>query len=137
MRFDIPETLIPKLRDLQSQQNYPDEILESEDAVVMTLGLGPAMCLAFDGRVIVHDYMDDERPRQSSDPKEAFSAIVIGAKVRKAPELLSLLLQRPANALDCADCEGSGWRQFGKDVEGKPIEVVCRGCGGTGWVRRS
>ena len=137
MRFEIPESLVPKLRELQSEQNYPDDVSKSEDAVVLTLGLGPAMYLTLDGRVIIHAYMDDEVPSEASEPKEVYAAIVIGAKTRNAPELLSLLPQRPQDAVDCAACKGGGWVSFGKDAHGEPIEIVCWGCGGVGWATRS
>jgi hypothetical protein len=134
MRLEIPENLIPKLRELQSKQNYSDEVLKSEDAVVMTLGLGPAMYLTFDGRVIMHTYIDDEPPGEVSDPKIAYSAIVIGAKMRESQELLSILPAPPNDALDCSACTGSGWTYFMNDIDGKPIGLICVECGGIGWV---
>jgi len=84
MRFEIPSTLIAELRRLQSTQSYPDEVLQSEGAVVLSLGLGPAMYLTFDGRIIVHPYMENLPPYEVSDSKEACCAIVVGAKNRKS-----------------------------------------------------
>jgi hypothetical protein len=48
IRFQIPELLLPKLKQLQKDSTYMDEMLKSEDAIVMTLGLGPAMYLTMD-----------------------------------------------------------------------------------------
>ena len=142
MRFSIPQELIPKLRELQAQSRkfYTDKIVESEDAVVMTLGLGDAMYLTFDGRVIVDEWNypdEDEPPREAKDAKEMFTAVVIGAKRFNAPELLSLLPSRTEPAVDCADCKRGGWVRFGQDVAGKPIDFVCPECGGVGWVDSS
>lgn len=141
MRFSIPPELVPKLRELQAQsrQFYIDKIAESEDAVVMTLGLGDAMYLALDGRVIVDEFsLSDEEakpPREAKDAKEMFTAIVVGAKRRNAPELLSLLPSRPETAVDCAACECRGWKRLaGKDTDGNPAEIVCWECGGIGWT---
>jgi len=139
MRFSIPPELIPKLRELQAQsrQFYIDKIAESEDAVVMTLGLGDAMYLALDGRVIVDEFSftDEDKPlREAKDAKEMFTAIVIGAKSCNAPELLSLLSSRPETAVDCAACECRGWKRLGKDADGNPNEIVCWECGGIGWI---
>jgi hypothetical protein len=67
MRIEIPENLISKLRELQVKQNYSDEVLKSEDAVVMTLGLGDAMYLTFDGRVIIRTYVEDKSPVVASN----------------------------------------------------------------------
>lgn len=139
MRFSIPPNLVPKLRELQAQskQRYTDKIVESEDAVVMTLGLGDAMYLTFDGRVIVDEWNypeEDQPPREAKDAKEMFMAVVIGAKRFKAQELLSILPPRAETAVDCAACERSGWVRFGQDVEGKPVDFVCPECGGVGWT---
>ena len=137
-RFTIPEELIPKLRGLQEQSRhyYKDEVVESEDAVVMTLGMGAAMYLALDGRVIVWEDELEEKtePRDAKDVKEMFTAILIGAEQTKSPELLSLLPQRPKEALDCQECNKSGWRQFGIDVSGEPVKIICWDCGGIGWI---
>lgn len=140
MRFSIPPELVPKLRELQAQSRefYVDKIAESEDAVVMTLGLGDAMYLALDGRVIVDEFSwtteEEKPPREAKDAKEMFTAIVVGAKRCNAPELLSLLPSRPQTAVDCAACERRGWKQIGKDADGNPAEIVCWECGGVGWT---
>jgi hypothetical protein len=138
MRFLIPPKLVPKLRELQEQsrQFYIDKIAESEDAVVMTLGLGDAMYLALDGRVIVDEFTlteeEDKPPREAKDAKEMYAAIVVGAKQRNAPELLSLLPSRPEAAVDCAACKNSGWFFFGADAP-ESLKVICSECGGVGW----
>jgi hypothetical protein len=133
IRFQIPESLLPRLRQLQSESVYPDDVMKSEDAVVMMSGFGPAMYLTMDGRVIVHHYMDDEPPREASDKKEAYSAIVIGAKLRKTSELLSLLPARTVGAKDCQSCGGNGWLALGESTKGEAVTIVCHGCGGLGW----
>ena len=137
-RFTIPEELLPKLHQLQEQsrQFYKDKVAESEDAVVMTLGMGAAMYLALDGRVVVwdDDLEGETEPREAKDEREMFTAIVIGAKQRKAPELLSLLPERPLEALDCQECNNCGWRQFGNDEQGEPVKIICWDCGGIGWI---
>lgn len=140
-RFTIPDELVPGLRELQAQsrqQLYTDRITEAEDAIVMTLGMGAAMYLTLDGRIIIDE--DDlwlektEPPRQAKDEKEMFAAVIIGARRRNAPELLSLLPPRPDNACSCQDCAGNGWRQFGIDTDGNPVEIICMSCGGIGWI---
>jgi hypothetical protein len=133
IRFQIPESLLPRFKQLQKESDYPDEVMKSEDAIVMFPGLGPASYLTMDGRVIVHDDMDDEPPREAADKKEAYSAIVIGAKLRKAPELLSLLPARTAGAKDCQSCGGGGWRTVGASTNGEAVTIVCWDCGGLGW----
>lgn len=127
--FDIPNELIPKLRELQrNDSNYP--ITVSEDAVVMFYGMGDPLYLTFDGRVIIEDMLDDIPPREAKTLAEASMAVVVGAKVRNFPELLSILPNRPKGAIDCSNCDKSGWF--------KPHEslgpFVCGNCGGLGWI---
>jgi hypothetical protein len=141
-RFAISEALVPKLRELQerTKERYTDKIIESEDVVVMTLGMGNAMYLTFDGRIIIEEWNypdEDGPPREAKDVKEMLTAIVVGAKQRKAPELLSLLPQRPKEATDCRACEITGWRQIGADVNGEPVKIVCWDCAGTGWINNN
>ncbi len=127
--FDIPIELIPKLRELQADDsNYP--IVKSEDAVVMFYGMGDPLYLTFDGRVIIEECFNEEKPpREAETLAEAAMAVVVGAKVRKFPELLSILPERPETAADCKNCDKSGWLQF-LGISG---EFVCGNCGGLGW----
>lgn len=127
--FDIQNQLIPKLRELQSKDShYP--IVKSEDAVVMFYGMGDPLYLTFDGRVIIEDMLDDIPPREANTLVEAAMAVVVGAKVRDFPELLMLLPNRSDEAVDCFNCDNSGWF--------KPHEnlgpFVCGNCGGLGWI---
>lgn len=126
--FDIPKELIPKLRELQAQ-DLPDSEIKSEDAVMMFAGLGDPIYLTFDGRIIILDMLDDIPPREAQTFQEATSAIVIGAKVRKYPELLQLLPSRSTGATDCEKCEKSGWWKISEN-----ITIICDECGGLGWL---
>jgi hypothetical protein len=125
--FDIPDALVPKLRQLQ-EQDPPEKLMGSEDAVIMFAGLGDPMYLTFDGRVLVLDMLEDVPPREAANFQEAASAIVVGAKNRKSPELLTLLPMRPQSAADCNECDNTGWQQFTES-----ITIVCGNCGGLGW----
>lgn len=126
--FDIPDELVPKLRELQTKDSrYP--IVKSEDAVVMFYGLGDPLYLTFDGRIIIEDMLDDVPPREAENLVKATSAIVLGAKIQNFPELLSILPKRGENTTDCENCSASGWLEIGKDS----FSVVCHQCGGLGW----
>lgn len=126
--FEIPEVLVPKLRELQDKDShYP--IVKSEDAVVMFYGMGDPMYLTLDGRVIIEDMLDEIPPREAKTFAEVAMAIVVGAKVRKFPELRSILPSRPQNAVDCENCDKSGWLQPAPTLG----PFVCGDCGGLGW----
>jgi hypothetical protein len=94
----------------------------------MFAGLGDPMYLTFDGRVLVLDMLEDVPPREAANFQEAASAIVVGAKNRKSPELLTLLPMRPQSAADCNECDKTGWQQITET-----ITIVCGKCGGLGW----
>lgn len=125
--FDIPDALVPKLRQLQAQ-DPPEKLMESEDAVMMFAGLGDPRYVTFDGRVLILDMLENLPPREAVHFREATSAIVVGAKKRECPELLTLLPKRSQSAVDCPECTKSGWRQITEN-----ITIVCENCGGLGW----
>jgi hypothetical protein len=133
-RFHIPEDLIPELRSLRVRQRDWSALIDAEDVVHLFYGLGPARFLAFDGRVLVDPSDWDETDAyEVTDPKEAWSAIVVGANVWSFPDLLRLLPARPPNARDCPQCKGTGWVSW-VDAVGKAGRVVCWDrCGGLGW----
>lgn len=127
--FEIPENLIPKLKELQTKDTHHD-IVKSEDAVIMFGGMGDPLYLTFDGRVIIDEcFMEEKGPREAETLAEAAMAVVVGAKVRNFPELLSILPSRTENAVDCKNCKKSGWIQFAPNLG----PFVCEECGGLGW----
>ena len=134
VRVQIPPDLERKLRAAQRElreRNYPDEVMLGNDAVIMTLGLGDAMYLTFDGRVIVWNYMDEQRPREATILREVATALVIGSRMLATPELLDLLPARPAGARTCARCAGSRWSDLA--VGDAQLGIVCPECEGLGW----
>jgi hypothetical protein len=134
-RFCIPDDLVPTLRALRARQRDWRPLIDAEDVVHLYYGLGPAQFLTFDGRVLVDNYdWDGSGAYEVSEPKEAWSAVVVGADVFGCPELLRLLPRRPATASDCPACRGAGWH-FLPCADGRQGKVVCWDvCGGLGWV---
>jgi hypothetical protein len=106
---------------------YP--IVKMENAVVMFGGMGDPMYLTLDGRVIIEDRMDDGPPREAATLREATMAVVIGAKLREFPELLSILPERPLNSVDCQNSDQAGWYKVAESLP----PIVCHECGGLGW----
>ena len=56
---------------------------------------------------------------------------VLGHAWTKFPELAPLVPTRPADAIDCPACEGSGLIRHGS----RPVAFSCY-CGGLGWLLR-
>jgi hypothetical protein len=136
-RFRIPDDMIPHLRNLRARQQPWRELIEAEDVVHLYYGLGPARFLTFDGRVLVDNWdWDETGAYEVSNPKEAWTAVVVGADIWDFPELLWLLPERPPDAVDCPVCDGLGY-VFPSSPDGRQYKIVCRDrCGGLGWVPR-
>jgi hypothetical protein len=127
--FEIPENLIPQLRELQKKDLH-EEIVKSEDAVVMFYGMGDPLYLTLDGRVFIYEFfMEEKGLREAETLAEAAMAVVVGAKVRNRPDLLSIMPKRPQNSVDCKNCNKTGWFKAG----GVLGPFVCGDCGGLGW----
>jgi hypothetical protein len=85
--------------------------------------------LSPNGDVIVIDTEDGQPPRLATDRERCISLF---RSIAKYPELLSLLPQRPAEAINCPGCSGTGIlvARFAKP---ELRHIVCR-CGGSGWI---
>ncbi len=127
MRFTVPDALIRSLPERWGRAL--DEIEREYDAVILDGGLGTALYLTRDGRVIVDGTGWDELGVREATREEAFTALVVGARKTGESGLLALLPPRPANALDCRDCGATGWRELGEERR-----FVCATCGGVGWL---
>lgn len=133
----IPDELRSKLRSLQEEQKknpcpFADPKLQQEDAVWMYLGMGPAMYLTFDGRVLIDSYDWDGKPlREAQSLKEVASALALGARKCSMPELRDLLPRKPENAETCSMCQGSGYINP-PNSSNQDFWFLCS-CGGLGW----
>lgn len=133
-RFRIPEDRLPKMRDVRArQQESWRDLIEAEEVIHLYLGLGPARFLTFDGRVLVDNYdWDGTGAYEVSEPKKACVAVVHAAASLGFPDLLRVLPERPAHAVDCPRCGGSGW--LCRSANGRSGVVCEEHCGGLGWL---
>jgi hypothetical protein len=138
MRFHLDETILARLRSVQAHRGGHDELAEREDAFLLDRGLGPAIYLTADGRVLLDltgwDDAADPPVREATDD-EAISSLVVGSKKTGVTELLELLPPRPAHARSCSRCNGERWMELGtKAGTSEPGRVVCWDCSGRGWT---
>jgi hypothetical protein len=127
-----------EIRATQLRHQYPDEVIQREEAIYLTLGLGPAIYLCFDGRVLIWHYMDDEPLRGTNDIGDIACGIAIGARRLKLDELLDLLPKQPVNGMTCPTCSGERWANLDhKTDSSEPGRFVCWTCRGLAWVPRS
>jgi hypothetical protein len=129
-RFTFSPTMIERLRAIQAEQMawYADPILRDHDAVVVTYGLGPAMYLCLDGRVLILDHDEDEpAPVETEDENDLRSISVIMAKRHNMTDLLTtdLFPPRPVGASECRLCSGTRWVQD---------KISCPLCRALGWI---
>lgn len=129
-RFTLSESMVASLRAIQAKQlaRYDDPVLRNHDAVVATYGLGPAMYLCLDGRVLILDH-DEVEPAllETTDEFDLRTASVVIANRYCVPDLLTgeLFPPRPPGANECRLCCGDRWVRNG---------IVCPVCRALGWI---
>ena len=132
MRLVIPPPLLVRLREQRAARGA-DDVEQTHDAFLMHPGMGPALYLTTDGKVLSdsRDWDQSAEIREGSED-DAVAALVIGAENWSLPELLELLPQ-PAKSASCQVCSGTRWFHF-KDYFGKPAKILCPECRGWGLV---
>ena len=101
-------------------------------AVPRRRGLRPRL-LVSDGRILVDDAIL-RAPLEEADRRGAIGALILGARNLRAPDLLSLLPPRSANAHDCVRCTGSGWWALPGETKPAGAKILCPDCSGLGWA---
>jgi hypothetical protein len=136
MRFEVPANVIDALRARRAQRRWHDGVEDQHDAFVLDPGMGPALYLTTDGRVLVDGSAWDDSPVREATDDEAVAALVVGAKKTGIAALIDLLPSPPTEARDCATCGGARWSRLPVDsTDGQPIVQVCSECSGRGWVK--
>lgn len=134
MRYVLRQEVLDKLLERKPGGVCAAGVLAEYNALILTLGMGPAVYLTLDGRVLIDErwwFGDDVR---EATEDEAISGIVVGAKVTGIQELLELVPPRPPEADACGQCSGARWWTLPvKDVHGNTCEIVCSACWGRGW----
>jgi hypothetical protein len=137
MRFGIPVHLLRVLRAWRAARPS-DALLVEHDAFMLDPGLGPALILTADGRVLIDGTCWDNTPIREATDGEASEAIVIGARKTGIAALLELLPPRPAGAKDCPRCLGARFaKPFVQGASAAQLEelpsFICSVCHGLGW----
>ena len=138
MRFNLPDHVLHALRQAQPDRGG-DPLLREYDAFMLDPGMGPALILTTDGRVLEDGTCWDGTPVKEATDDAALEAIVIGFKKTGVLALLELLPPRPTMAGDCLRCHGN--RFAPPQVEDASAEqlaqlprFICTSCHGLGWV---
>ena len=129
--FALSTALLTKLRKIRHERGT-DDITQTYDAFMLDPGMGPPTYLSSDGRMI----WDDDIWDVAGTWANAFAGIQVGSRKTGVLELRDLLPQRPSSAVDCGDCDATGWFDAHgqlKDIHGKPYSLVCPKCAGLGW----
>ena len=133
MRFSIPPDLLRKLRERTASRTKNDVEL-AEDAFLLHPGMGPALYLTFDGRILKDSRdWDESAAIEEGTEDDAVAALVIGAENMNLRELIDLLPKKSPNTQTCVRCSGSRWFAF-KDYFGRPARIICPECRGRGYT---
>ncbi len=125
------------IRARQLQHPNADDVLLTQDVVVLTLGMGPALYLGLDGRITIWHYEElwgIEPPRFTDRIEEIAPALVRGTDNLQLPELLELLPTRPIDSILCPTCSGERWMRLRIQSDENTGCVVCPHCYGLGWL---
>lgn len=98
----------------------------------MLYDFGDCLAIKFDGQIVAMPWDPPHELEVISDPRTI--RIILAQGARKHPTLQCLVPQRPAEALDCAKCKGTG--QWPSAIEYNQPNLVCY-CGGLGWLLKS
>jgi len=129
-----PNDLLDKLSKARQERGIePDDIERKFSGFILDPGLGPAVYLAADGRVVWDGWY--EWTEAAPTIRNAYMSVVVGASKTGVTDLLKLLPPRPPDAIDCSACGTTGWTDL-VDADGKPFQIVCHKCAGLGWMTR-
>lgn len=131
--FQLNEGLLSELRDYRQKCHGADHLMKAYDAFMLDPGLGPAIYLSSDGRII----WDDDGWGVVGTRAEGLAAIRAGAKKTGLQGLLGVFPSRTAASVDCPECDATGrFDAHGQlvDVNGQRVSVVCTACAGLGWT---
>ncbi|WP_442505679.1 hypothetical protein SH528x_004479 [Novipirellula sp. SH528] len=133
MMLAIPAQLRDQLVTKQQEQlerPHPDQNLLKYDAVVLTHGLGPAVYLTLDGRILIWDYAANAEPEFTDRQRDIGRYVTIGARSLRLPRLTDLIPKPVPGSQQCDQCHGLRWSRMPM----MESDVVCWVCDGFGWI---
>jgi|SRR4051812_16599457 len=133
--FQPDAALVSELLDYR-QAHGADDVMKRYNAFLLDPGLGPAVYLSVDGRIV----WDDDGWGVTATRADALASILAGAKKTRIHALLNLLPPRPTDSLDCSNCRATGWFDAQgqlQDIHGQRFSLVCMTCAGLGWTAPS
>ena len=101
------------------------QIAAEIQALPLVLDMGGCYAICSNGQVVSFSWDAPSDVRVEEDPRIRNMAIFQGC--RKYPTLKSLVPSRPAEALECSQCHGTGKLPL-------PMQNVICYCGGLGWL---
>jgi hypothetical protein len=133
--FEPNAALVSELHDYRGTHGV-DDVMKTYDAFLLDPGLGPAVYLSMEGRII----WDDDGWGVTATRAEALASILAGVKKTHISALRTLLPSRTTDSCDCSNCGATGWFDAHgrlQDIHGRRFSVVCMTCAGLGWTAPS
>jgi hypothetical protein len=104
----------------------PPKADERLNSLLLTAGAGGGSYLGADGEVWHYFFWDDEESWEHV-PDGPMKVGLVAIAAERIAELAEWLPRRPALAVDCQACKGSGWMK-------PPLKIQCTECFGMGWL---
>lgn len=108
----------------ESESSAIREAAQATGALPVHADLGGALAVTADGDVIQYDF----ETGATTTPEENWRVLALAKAARRFPELRDLAPRKPAYAIECPSCAGSGTM---------PGNTDCATCWGNGWTTRT
>jgi hypothetical protein len=131
-REQIEKRIVEFLEDTTFIHADSHEAVARVHALPLFYDWTAVMALRPDGQIIWIPY-DNEPEDVEIINDERLRNFGLFQSARLHPDLPFLVPSRPADAIDCPDCRGTGKLAFPPGREHLAEKVVCS-CGGTGWL---
>ena len=112
--------LIEELK-VERQDSPRRELARAMDVLPAYVDMGGALVLTQDGEVLEFDFESESR----KPAHEPWLTVARGSLARRYDDSAELMPERPADALDCPSCGGTGIMLKG---------AICVQCSGLGWI---
>ena len=99
----------------------------SQNCLGLIGSIGLDSAITIDGTFLIEAGLEDDVSRKAATPKER-TWLIVCAQRRRFPEFSVLLPLRPKNAIDCDECQGTGFIFINT--------VICSSCAALGWLAK-
>ena len=115
-----------KFRLEEPAENYTVYTINGEKCLGLYATLGFDCAMTQEGQILISDEIGEESVWRIASSEERMW-VIVGAQRKRFPEFMALLPLRPETAVDCVECNGTGFVY--KEI------ALCTACSSLGWFR--